>query len=77
MVLEESVAKAAVAAARRSGLSLSAWMNSAAAHVLAVESGVAAVAQWEAEHGALTADELAAADEVLDRGLGIVDEPAR
>jgi hypothetical protein len=33
---------------------------------LAIEDGLAAVAEWEAEHGPLTAEELAAADAVLD-----------
>jgi hypothetical protein len=31
-----------------------------------VEDGLAAVAEWEAEHGAFTAKEIAAADAVLD-----------
>jgi hypothetical protein len=43
-------------------------MTRAAAHELAVQDGLAAVAEWEAEHGALTADELAEADRLLNRG---------
>jgi hypothetical protein len=49
-------------------LSLSAWLNRAAENALAIEDGLTAVAQWEAEQGALTADELRAADAVLDAG---------
>ena len=65
VALEEQVAEAAAASAERHGLSLSAWLNRAAQNALAVEEGLAAVAEWEAEHGALTAEELAAADAAL------------
>ena len=57
----------AVDRARR-GLSLSAWLNQAAARALRLEAGRAAVAAWEKRHGALTAEEIARADAVLDRG---------
>jgi hypothetical protein len=62
VALDESVAEAAAATAERQGLSLSAWLNRAAENALAIEEGLAAVAEWEAEHGALKAAELAAAD---------------
>ena len=68
VALDEQVADAAVASAERHGLSLSAWLNRAAENALAVEDGLAAVAEWEAEHGALTAKELSAADAALDGG---------
>ena len=68
IALDEQVADAAVASAERQGLSLSAWLNRAAENALAIEDGLAAVAEWEAEHGALTAKELAAANGVLDQG---------
>ena len=66
IALDERVAEAAAASAERRGLSLSAWLNRAAQNALAVEDGLAAVAEWEAEHGAFTAEEIAAADAVLD-----------
>ena len=66
VALDDDVAAAAAAAAERHGLSLSAWLNHAAAQALAIEDGLAAVAEWEAEHGALTEEELAAADALLD-----------
>jgi hypothetical protein len=50
-----------VAAAAAEGISVSAWMTSAARRALRVRDGLAAVAEWEAEHGALTAAELEAA----------------
>jgi hypothetical protein len=66
VALEETVAaRAAVAAAGR-GLSLSAWLNRAAENALALEDGLAAVREWEAEHGSFTAAERARADAVLD-----------
>jgi hypothetical protein len=67
VALDERVAAAAVASAERHGLSLSAWLNQAAENSLAVEDGLGAVAEWEAEHGALSSAELAAAEAVLDR----------
>lgn len=71
IALDEQVADAAVASAERHGLSLSAWLNRAAENALAIEDGLAAVAEWEAEHGALTATELSAADAVLDEDRAI------
>jgi hypothetical protein len=50
-----------VAAAAADGMSVSAWMTSAARRVLLLRDGLAAVAEWEAEQGPLTAQELAAA----------------
>ena len=67
VALDDRVAAAAADAAERSGLSLSAWLNHAAENALAIEAGLDAVRDWEAEHGAFSADELAAADQMLDR----------
>lgn len=67
VALEDEVAAAASAAAERRGQSLSAWLNEAAAQAIAIEDGLVAVAEWEAEHGSLTDEELAAATAVLDR----------
>jgi len=61
IALEEGVAARVAESAERHGLSLSAWVNA-----LALEDGLAAVAEWQAEHGELSAEELAAADAVLD-----------
>jgi len=70
VALDESVAAGAASAAELHGVSLSAWINAAAERALVVEAGLAAVRSWEAEHGALTAEELAWADAVLDAGTG-------
>lgn len=68
IALDEKVAAAAAAAAaaERHGLSFSAWLNQAAQKALAIEEGLAAVAEWEALHGALTPEEIATANAVLD-----------
>lgn len=68
VALDERVAQAAAASAEQQGLSLSAWLNQAAENALSIEDGLAAVAEWEAAFGPLTAQELAAADAVLDAG---------
>ena len=70
VALDESVADGVAQAAARAGVSVSAWLNHAAEHELAIEAGLDAVREWEADHGALTADELAEADSLLDRLLG-------
>jgi hypothetical protein len=65
VALDEGTAKAAAESAARHGVSLSSWLNHAAERALRIEDGLRAVQAWEAEHGALTADELAAADRFL------------
>jgi len=49
------------AAAAEDGVSVSAWMTTAARRALLVRDGLAAVAEWEAEQGGLTESELVAA----------------
>jgi hypothetical protein len=80
--LDESVLLAAREAAGRRGMSLSAWVNEASEVALesevSIEDGLAGVAEWEAEHGPITAEELAKADAVLDAaGIGRKREPPR
>lgn len=55
------------AAAERAGMTYSGWVAYAAGRALRIESGLAAVTQYEAEHGAFTSDELAAADAWIDK----------
>ena len=66
VALDRTVAEGAARAAEHHGLSLSAWLNAAAARALVLETGLAAVREWEHEHGELTPEELAWADAVLD-----------
>jgi hypothetical protein len=50
-----------MAAAAAEGVSVSAWMTAAARRALRLREGLAAVAEWEAEHGSFTSEELEAA----------------
>ncbi|HWY17206.1 MAG TPA: hypothetical protein VNY27_00700 [Solirubrobacteraceae bacterium] len=80
--LDETVLLAAREAAKRRDMSLSAWLNGVAAEALAhetsIEKGLQGVAEWEAENGPITAEELAKADAILDAaGIGIKRESAR
>lgn len=47
-----------VRAATEDKMSVSAWLTAAARRSLRIRDGLAAVAEWEAEHGALTDCEL-------------------
>lgn len=76
VALDDQVAEAAARAASRAGVSLSAWLNHAAENELAIESGLDGVREWEAEHGELSVDELARADDLLDRVLASAGERA-
>ena len=71
VALEPSVADRAASAAQRHGLSLSAWLNAAAVRALTLEEGLAAVREWEDEHGEPTTEELAWADSILDTGTAV------
>ena len=82
VALEESVADAAKQAAKRRGMSLSAWLNEASESALETEvhlqDGLAGVAEWEAEHGPPSEEAAAKANAVLDAaGIGRRREPRR
>jgi hypothetical protein len=62
-------------AAAAEGVSVSAWMTRAARRALLIRDGLAAVAEWEAEHGPLTEAELAAARQRVASQVGM--PPAR
>jgi hypothetical protein len=47
-----------LAAAAREGVSVSAWMTTAAREALQRRAGLTAVALWEEQHGRLTAGEM-------------------
>jgi hypothetical protein len=68
--LDEDVFHAAERAAAAAGMSLSAWLSQAARRAARIEEGLRGVAEYEAEHGAFTEEELRWADDVLDR-LGV------
>ncbi len=59
ITVDPEVHAGVVAAASEEGVSVSAWMTNAARRALLVRDGLKAVAEWEAEHGALSEAELA------------------
>jgi hypothetical protein len=56
-----------LSAVEAEGSSVSAWITAAARQALRVREGLAAIAEWEAEHGALSESELEAARRRVDR----------
>lgn len=66
IALDPVVADAALRAAQSRGMSLSAWLTESARTALHIEDGLRAVAEYEAENGAFTAEGLAEADRILD-----------
>ncbi len=74
ITVDPDVHRQAVDAAAAEGVSGSAWMTAAARRALKVRDGLAAVAEWEAEHGPLTRPEL---DEARRRaGMATDRQPA-
>lgn len=72
IALDEQVAADAARLAAERGTSVSALINEALVERLAIADGLAAVAEWEAENGALTPEELARAEAILDaHGVGV------
>jgi predicted transcriptional regulator len=61
ITLDEDLVEAMTRTARETGVPLSRLIASAAEREMRRRIGLAAVAEWEAEHGALTPEELAAA----------------
>lgn len=61
-------------AAEQDGMSVSAWLTEAARHALLVRDGLAAVGEWEAEHGQLTEPELAAAGRRIADQIGLPNQ---
>ena len=61
ITLDEDLVDAISRTARETGVPLSRMIASAAEREMRRRIGLAAVAEWEAEHGAFTPDELAAA----------------
>ena len=58
ITIDPDVHKSILRAAAREGLSVSAWITSAARETLRRRAGLAAVSLWERQHGRLTAEEM-------------------
>jgi hypothetical protein len=61
VTVDADVHSKVIDAAEAEGKSVSAWITEAARRALLIRDGLAAVAEWETELGALTPAELAAA----------------
>jgi hypothetical protein len=61
ITVDRDVHAKVVRAAKEEHTSISAWMTAAARRSLLVRDGLAAIAEWEAAHGALSEEELDAA----------------
>ena len=58
ITIDPDIHQNVLAAAARDGVSVSAWMTTAAREALRRRAGLAAVAQWEKQHGRFTPDEM-------------------
>lgn len=67
ITVDPTVHAGVISAAAQAGVSGSAWMTEAARQALLVRDGLTAVAEWEAEQGALSEAELQAAQARLER----------
>lgn len=61
ITVDRDVHAKVIKAAAEDKMSVSAWMTAAARQAIRLREGLAAVAEWEAEHGAFSEEELAAA----------------
>ena len=58
ITIDPDIHQKVLAAAARDRMSVSAWMTAAARKALQQRAGLAAVAQWEKQHGRFTAEEM-------------------
>ncbi len=58
ITIDPKVHEKILVAAVREGVSVSAWMTSAARQVLQRRAGLAAVAEWEKQHGPFSPEEM-------------------
>ena len=67
ITVDADVHAAVAAAAQAERVSVSKWITDAARDALRVRRGLAAVAAWEKEHGALSEEEMRAAHARVER----------
>ena len=58
ITVDPEIHESILAAAARDGVSVSAWMTVAARKALQRRAGLAAIAQWEKQHGQFTPEEM-------------------
>ena len=77
ITIDESVLATLRSLAEQAGLPLSTYVTRAAEHHARIQDGLAAVQEWEQEHGAFTDDEFAAADAAIADATGAARVPRR
>jgi hypothetical protein len=73
--LPPALARQIARAAAVEGITVSAWLASAATHRLKIEDGLRAVAEFERENGAFTPAERARARAIVDAALRPQERP--
>lgn len=58
ITIDPEVHEKIIAAAAHDGVSVSAWMTGAAREALQRRAGLAAIAEWEQQHGPFSAEEM-------------------
>jgi hypothetical protein len=58
ITIDPKIHERIIATAAREGVSVSAWMTTAAREALKRRAGLAAVAAWETQHGSLSVEEM-------------------
>lgn len=78
ITVDADVHERVLAAAATEGVSVSAWMTSAARQALLVRDGLQAVDDWEAEHGRFSDAEMDAARRRVasERGTAVLTGPS-
>jgi hypothetical protein len=69
ITVDPKVHEKIIAEASREGVSVSAWITSAAREVLQRRAGLAAIADWEKQHGAFSEEEMDEARRSVDAQL--------
>jgi hypothetical protein len=75
--MDPDVHRNVLAAAASEHVSVSALMTEAARKALRIRAGLAAVAEWEKEHGRFTEEELREAHRRVDAELRMAPRPRR
>lgn len=77
ITIDEGVLATLRVLAEREGLPLSTYVTRAAEHHARVQDGLAAMREWEDEHGAFTPEELAEADADIARSKSVARDEQR
>ena len=77
ITVDRDVHAKVIRAAAEDKVSVSAWLTAAARHAIRLREGLLAVAEWEAEQGAFSQEELAAARKRVTGARPKQPRPAR